>query len=79
MFGAGNAAYSAGDRNLAEHTYAALVLQHPDFADAWNNLAQVTWELGHLEDARSAIARAVALGGPRLANYQQLQTQLMRP
>jgi hypothetical protein len=45
----------------------------PDFADAWNNLAQVQWEQGALPDAAVSVERAVALGGPRLADYRALQ------
>ena len=43
---------------------------HPDAADAWNNLAQVLYEKGNLEEARGAASRAVAMGGARLRTYE---------
>jgi tetratricopeptide (TPR) repeat protein len=73
LLGAGNTAYALGDRAAAGAAYAQAVQAHPDFADAWNNLAQVQWEQGALQDAAASVARAVALGGPRLADYQALQ------
>jgi tetratricopeptide (TPR) repeat protein len=76
LFGAGNAAYAAGDLSQAQSSYSTLVKNHPDFADAWNNLAQVLMERRQWESAHDAISHAVALGGPRLANYQALQTQI---
>ena len=48
----------------------------PNFADAWNNLAQVQLELGQRPQAAKAIARAVALGGPREARYRDLQKKI---
>jgi tetratricopeptide (TPR) repeat protein len=76
LFGAGNATYAAGDLPQAQTHFAALVKNHPDFADAWNNLAQVLAKRKQWESAQEAIAKAVALGGPRLASYQTLQTQI---
>ena len=76
MLGEGNAAYATGDAPHAERAYTALVAQHPDFADGWNNLAQVLSERGNVAQAKVAIDRAVAIGGPRIATYQRLQAQL---
>lgn len=78
MFGLGNAAYAMGQTGRAAQAYEATTQAHPDFADAWNNLAQVRLELAQLPAARDAAARAVALGGPRLAAYQRLQQQIER-
>jgi len=69
--GEGNAAYAMGDLAAAETAYRAATLAHPESADAWNNLAQVLGELHRPADARTAALRAVALGGPRLAQYQE--------
>ena len=63
-------------RDQAAVAYAATVRAHPDFADAWNNLAQVRLELGQLPQAREAVRRAVALGGPRQADYLKLQATI---
>lgn len=76
LLGAGNTAYALGQREQAGQAYAETVRLHPDFADAWNNLAQVRLEQGHKAQALEAIARAVALGGPRLADYRALQAQI---
>jgi tetratricopeptide (TPR) repeat protein len=73
LLGAGNTAYALGDLTGAGAAYAQAVQVHPDFADAWNNLAQVQWEQGALPDAAVSVERAVALGGPRLADYRALQ------
>jgi predicted Zn-dependent protease len=49
---------------------------HPDFADAWNNLAQVLLDRGERVAALEAIARAVALGGVRLPAYLELKRKI---
>lgn len=76
MLGLGNTHYAQGRRDQAAVAYAAAVRAHPDFADAWNNLAQVRLELGQLPQAREAVRRAVALGGPRQADYLKLQATI---
>jgi tetratricopeptide (TPR) repeat protein len=78
MVGAGNTAYALGQREAAAKAYRLAVSSHPDFADAWNNLAQVLLELGRRSEAGKAIAHAVALGGPRLSEYLTLQTQIKK-
>jgi cytochrome c-type biogenesis protein CcmH/NrfG len=72
MLGAGNTAYTMGDLPAAATAYQAAVQAHPDFADGWNNLAQVLLEQHQPRDALVAIRKAIALGGPRLAAYQEL-------
>ena len=76
LLGAGNTAYTLGQREAAARAYRQAITKHPDFADGWNNLAQVLLELGHRGEAGKAIARAVALGGPRLSEYLALQGQI---
>lgn len=76
LLGAGNSAYALGQREDAAKAYRQTVVKHPDFAEAWNNLAQVLMELGHRAEASQAIARAVALGGERLPDYLTLQAQI---
>ena len=76
LLGAGNTAYTLGQLERAIAAYQTATSRHPDFADAWNNLAQVLLERGRRKDAAAAIARAVALGGPRLARYRSLQAQI---
>jgi tetratricopeptide (TPR) repeat protein len=72
LLGLGNSAYALGQWAAAANAYQAAVQVHADFADAWNNLAQVQMQLGQHQAAADAIARAVALGGPRLAQYLAL-------
>lgn len=76
LLGLGNAAYAMGQRERAAQAFEAATQAQPDFADAWHNLAQVRLELGQRPAAREAVARAVALGGPRLAQYRALQDQM---
>lgn len=66
----GNLAYRERKLAVAETHYHQATLDHPEAADAWNNLAQVRHERGQQAAARMAAAKAVALGGPRLAVYQ---------
>lgn len=73
LLGAGNAAYAVRDLPAAALAYTAATQKHPDFADAWNNLAHVRYEQKDFAAARAAIDRAIALGGPRLARYQELE------
>lgn len=76
LLGAGNSTYALGQREAAAKAYRQTVVKHPDFADGWNNLAQVLLELGHRAEASQAIAHAVALGGERLPDYLTLQAQI---
>jgi tetratricopeptide (TPR) repeat protein len=79
LLGLGNAAYVQKDLTAAADAYQTAVKNHPDFADGWNNLAQVLLELGQRKDAANAIAQAITLGGPRLPNYQRLQAKILDP
>lgn len=75
MIGVGNSAYAQQRWNDAETAYRAATQTHADFADAWNNLAEVLWQQGKRTEARAAIDKAVALGGVRLQQYLALQQQ----
>jgi tetratricopeptide (TPR) repeat protein len=76
LLGLGNTAHAMGQRERAVEAFEAATQAHPDWADAWHNLAQVRLDLGRLPAAQDAAGRAVALGGPRLATYQALQRQI---
>jgi tetratricopeptide (TPR) repeat protein len=78
LLGAGNAAYAMGQLERAASAYRLATSRHPDFADAWNNLAQVMLELGQADQAREAIGHALALGGPRRADYLELKEKIDR-
>lgn len=77
LMGIGNASYALGDRTAAAAAYSAATRADPTSADAWNNLAQVLMEQGRRDEALQALRRALALGGPRLETYQQLERQLL--
>jgi tetratricopeptide (TPR) repeat protein len=68
--GSGNLAYAMKDFAAAEAAYRQATRDHPHAADAWNNLAQVLLETGRKDAALGAAQRAVALGGPRLTQYE---------
>jgi len=77
--GLGNSAYALGHLDEAAQAFAQATQQHPDAADAWNNLAQVQLELGRREAALQAVDRALALGGPRRDQYLRLRQKLTPP
>lgn len=66
----GNAAYGRHDLAAAEAAYRQAIHEHPEAADAWNNLAQTLHEAGRPAEAQAAAKRAVDLGGPRQALYE---------
>ena len=66
----GNAAYRQRQLDAALAEYRRATVDHPEAADAWNNLAQVLHESGKPREAREAATRAVAIGGPRLEIYE---------
>lgn len=76
--GLGNASYALGDLPAAAAAYLRATLDHPEAADAWNNLAQALHELGSREQALAAARRAVALGGPRLPAYRETLDGILR-
>jgi tetratricopeptide (TPR) repeat protein len=77
LFGLGNSAYALHDLEQAAQAYEAALGVQPDFADAWNNLAQTRLDRGELLAAQEAIGQAVRLGGAHLALYLTLQKQIV--
>lgn len=65
----GNAAYRQRQLEAAGNHYRQATVDHPESADAWNNLAQVLFEQGRSPEAAQAARQAVSLGGPRAATY----------
>jgi len=78
QIGVGNASYAMRDLAGAAAAYQRATQQHPEAADAWNNLAQALHELGSRDAALAAAQRAVALGGPRLAVYRETLEEILR-
>jgi tetratricopeptide (TPR) repeat protein len=69
--GLGNTRYAEGDLVRAERAFRRAVRVDPGAGVAWNNLAQVLLETGHRQEARSAVDRALALGGPFASTYER--------
>jgi len=76
LFGRGNVLYAQQRVEAAAEAWQAAVDAYPDFADAWNNLAQARFELHQRAAAQAAIDRALALGGPKAALYEQTRIQI---
>ena len=75
LLGLGNSSYAQRNFSKARTEYRKAVTMDPDFADGWNNLAQVLLDEGNKEEGLAAIARAIRIGGPRLALYEDLSRQ----
>jgi hypothetical protein len=69
--GLGNIAYVQKDFGEAARAYEEATQRAPDAADAWHNLAWARHALGDKPQALAAAQRAVQLGGPRLARYNE--------
>jgi tetratricopeptide (TPR) repeat protein len=76
LLGLGNTAYAQGRMDEAALRFASATREHADFADAWNNLAQVLLEQGRSKEAADAIAQAIGIGGVRAESYRSLQAQV---
>ncbi len=79
-FGLGNARYALGDLDGAAAAWRDLLAAHPDYAPAWNNLAQVLADQGKLAEAETAVRRALALdggSGPHAAAYRDTLAQIL--
>ncbi|MDX1669964.1 MAG: PA2778 family cysteine peptidase, partial [Limnobacter sp.] len=75
-FALGNSFYGQDQKQLAKNFLERAVEIDPDFADAWNNLAQIRFELKDHAGAAQAIDRAIELGGKRLDFYKQTQQKI---
>jgi len=66
----GNIAYNSSRLTEAEAQYREATVEHPDSADAWNNLAQTLHELGRDPEALMCAEQAISIGGPRQQSYR---------
>lgn len=71
LMGYGNLLYTANRLEEARSRFEALIAQHPDYAPAHNNLAQIHLEQGRYTIAELHASRAVALGGIYLEEFQK--------
>jgi hypothetical protein len=72
----GNLLYGQGDTDGAAEQFRATIEHNPDYAPAYNNLAQILLRKGELSQAMILADKAVALGGDFIANYQRTQAQV---
>ncbi len=70
LMGYGNMLYQRSDPAGAAEQFGKVTALYPDYAPAWNNLAQLLFEQGDEKQALVHARRAVALGGPFLATYR---------
>jgi hypothetical protein len=74
--GLGNTAYAQGDLSESAAAFRRATELDPGSADAWNNLAGALAALGQPCDAAQASGRAMQIGGPHLAQYQQTAAEI---
>ena len=74
----GNSYYRQRDLQAAQMQYEQATAHHPDAADAWNNLAQVLYEMHQWAPAKQAADQAIVLGGVRLEHYKATQLAIKK-
>jgi hypothetical protein len=74
--GLGNTAFAQGDLKESVAAFRHATELDATSSDAWNNLASTLAALGQPCDAALAVRRAVQLGGPHLAQYQQTAAEI---
>ena len=75
----GNIAYGSHRLTEAEAQYRKATVDHPESADAWNNLAQTLHELGRNEEALLCAERAISIGGARQPIYRATLQSIRSP
>ncbi|MEJ2659078.1 MAG: PA2778 family cysteine peptidase, partial [Desulfobacterales bacterium] len=71
LIGVGNCYYALGELKNAETAFKKTIRFHPESGPAFNNLAQILFELGKKQEALAAARKAVSLGGPLSSAYQK--------
>jgi tetratricopeptide (TPR) repeat protein len=69
--GLGNSRYAIGDLSGAASAFRHASHLNQENGIAFNNLAQVLWEMGQPEEALTAAHQAIILGGPLLEKFKQ--------
>lgn len=69
--GLANTHYALDDLEAAESAYRQVLARAPDYALAWNNLAQTLADQGRRSEAIDAAERAVRLGGPYKEEFER--------
>jgi tetratricopeptide (TPR) repeat protein len=71
QMGLGNSYYALGELKNSKRAFQETIRLHPDEGSAYNNLAQVQMEQGQYQEALASARKAVSLGGPLQAVYQE--------
>lgn len=78
QLGLGNSLYALHDVSGAEQAYRAAATAHPDSGIAYNNLAQALADQGRWQEADAAVTKALTLGGPHAAAFQETADEIRR-
>lgn len=70
QMGLSNRLYATGERQQAGEVLTELLKDHPDYAPAMNNLAQILLEEGALEPAKTLVERALVLVPPGQPDHE---------
>jgi len=76
--GVSNSYYALGKLEQAAITLNTLIQQHPEFAPAYNNLAQIYLDRGQLAEAEKQAQHAVKLGGKYQQTYEQTLQEIRK-
>ncbi|WP_339859457.1 PA2778 family cysteine peptidase [Pseudohongiella acticola] len=76
LMGYGNLLYGQGDTDGAAIHYQRTINAHPDYAPAYNNLAQIRLQQQDLEQAMTLAEKAIELGGDFSDNYQRTRQRI---
>jgi tetratricopeptide (TPR) repeat protein len=68
--GLGVCRYGQGDLKTAETIFRHATLKFPDEGILFNNLAQVLMDQGRKSEALDAVVRAIQIGGPLKAHFE---------
>jgi len=69
--GLGNSRYAIGDLDGAASAFRHASQVNQENGIAFNNLAQVLWEIGQHEEALAAARQAIILGGPLVEEFRE--------
>lgn len=78
QFGLANTYVAQQQPTQARRVLERLVEQHPDWGDAWNNLAILRADLGDRDGAVEAIDRAMEIGGAHIEAYKATRVRLAK-
>ena len=77
LMGYGTSQYLQQRLDIAHFYFSHVILSHPQYAPAHNNLAQVLAEQGDISTALHHAQRAVELGGVHIEQYQSTLNEII--